>query len=273
MNGIQEIRLDVFNKIILIHSYDEVCTGLITSIYQNLICSSQNDADINYEVSYDSSCKQFNLSRNGVNFQIAETPSDFIYYLEKDFTIETQKLKPDFFYLHAAAISKREKIILISGDSGAGKSTTVWALLHHDYKYLSDELAPVNLDNYSILPFPHALCLKNKPPNAYPLPENTIMLDRTTHIPIEHHLDLHHPNKVLNHIFFIQYDQSINRTLVNELSEAESTLQLYKNGLNQLAHPNDGLLTANQIIRRTPCHSIKFSDIKNAINIINDIID
>ena len=53
----------------------------------------------------------------------------------------------------------------VLGKTGAGKSTTAWGLLHHGFSYLSDELAPIDLETLEVLPYRHALCLKRRPPS------------------------------------------------------------------------------------------------------------
>jgi len=54
------------------------------------------------------------------------------FLLEKELTIELQKIRRELYFLHAAALSLADKAFLNRGSPGTGKSTTVWALLHHD---------------------------------------------------------------------------------------------------------------------------------------------
>jgi hypothetical protein len=48
---------------------------------------------------------------------------------------------------------------LLAADSGSGKSTTTWALLHNAFSYLTDELCRVDLGTSRVFPYPRALCL------------------------------------------------------------------------------------------------------------------
>jgi hypothetical protein len=94
--------------------------------------------------------------------------------LKKELTIDLQKIRRELYFLHAASLSLAGQGLLIVAASGRGKSTTAWALLHHGFDYLSDELAPVDLGSLRVQPYPHALCLKKAPPLPYSLPERTL---------------------------------------------------------------------------------------------------
>lgn len=49
-----------------------------------------------------------------------------------------------FSAIHSSAIEMGEQAVLISGGSGAGKSTTALSLIHAGYRYLADDIAMVN---------------------------------------------------------------------------------------------------------------------------------
>jgi hypothetical protein len=94
--------------------------------------------------------------------------------LKKELTIDLQKIRRELYFLHAASLSLAGQGLLIVAASGRGKSTTAWALLHHGFDYLSDELAPVDLGSLRVQFYPHALCLKKAPTLPYSLPERTL---------------------------------------------------------------------------------------------------
>ena len=66
---------------------------------------------------------------------------------------------------------------------GTGKSTLTLALAEHGLEYLSDELAPVDLERLTVAPYPHAVCLKSAPPPPYDLPQGTLNVNAGSRCP------------------------------------------------------------------------------------------
>ena len=86
--------------------------------------------------------------------------TDVLAWLDDALTIGVQHHRQDLFFLHAAALVRDGRAVLLIAESGGGKSTTTWAALHHGFALLSDELAPVDPDSLVVEPFPRAICLK-----------------------------------------------------------------------------------------------------------------
>ena len=72
-----------------------------------------------------------------------------------------QLLAIDAVVFHAAVLSLDDKLVLIPGRAGIGKSTIAASLIGLGLKLLSDELAPVNPDDLSISPCPLPIGLRN----------------------------------------------------------------------------------------------------------------
>lgn len=68
---------------------------------------------------------------------------------------------PAVHSLHAAAVARRGRALLLPGTGGAGKSSITLELLRLGWSYLSDDLAPILRHNGRIIPFPKALGIKD----------------------------------------------------------------------------------------------------------------
>lgn len=68
-----------------------------------------------------------------------------------------------FVVLHAAALSREGRAVLVSGPSGAGKTTLALALLEAGWRLLSDDFAPLERATGLVHPFLKALGLRPGP--------------------------------------------------------------------------------------------------------------
>lgn len=182
----------------------------------------------------------------------------FLFHFEKDLTIALQRRRADLYFLHAAALERDGRGLLLVAESGAGKSTTTWGLLHHGFRYASDELAPIDLARREVHGFPHALCLKTDPPGPYPLPPGTLRTSRTRHVPVSLMPSPLAPEPFApDAIVFVQYRPELDRPTLAPLGQAEAAARLYVQALNPLAHPEDGLDAALAIVRGARCLSLE----------------
>ena len=220
--------------------------------------SGDPPADLGYSLRRDAD--GFVLERSGRQPLLATETGELLYLLEKDLTIELQKLRRDLYFLHAGALVWRGTAVLVVGASGAGKSTLTWALCHHGFRYLSDELAPIELGDLRVHGYPHALCLKAAPPEPYALPASTVETAFTLHVPAD---EL--PAGVaapVQAIFFLGSDVSApDEPAVRSLSAAEAGARLLANALNPLAHAADGLDPALAIAQRVRRFELRRGDL------------
>jgi hypothetical protein len=212
--------------------------------------------DLDYSVICNEGVGSFSLVRDGQAALDGSGLSDFLYLLEKDVTVELQKRRADLLFLHSAAIDWQGRACLIAAESGRGKSTTTWALLHHEFGYLSDELSPIDLNSMQVFPYPHALCLKRLPP-GYPLPKEALHLGRTIHVQTRFLPTAVIPGpRPLGAVFFVHYRPDISAPELRAISPAAATARLYVTALNPLAHPNRGLDAAVRIAEHVPCYML-----------------
>jgi hypothetical protein len=204
----------------------------------------------------------FTVTRDGALTGTAADAGDFLYLLDREILVQAQKLRPDLYFVHAAVVELGGKAFLLVAASGGGKSITTWALLHHGFRYLSDELAPFDLPQLSVHPYLRALCLKDEPPPPYRLPAATIYTSRTMHVPATE-LPLCHARRPVPvaALFFIHYEPERIVPLLERLSSATAATLLYANVLNALAHQTDGLDAALRIAAACPCFRVTAGDL------------
>ena len=235
------------------------------------MASPQEDSppDMEFSVESGETSSSLSLVRRGYAAQAADDSSGLLFLLEKQVTIELQKRRADLFFLHAAAITLRGRACLLAAESGGGKSTTTWAMLHHGFDYLTDELSPVDVRSMRVFPYPHALCLKRQPPDSYPLPPSAMHLGRTIHVPACSlpGAAISEP-RPLGAVFLLKYDRVLRAPAVRAIGPAEAGARLYANALNALAHTDHGLDAVARIAEHVPCFTVSSAGLPATCSLI-----
>ncbi len=255
-------------------SADKHTLNLLTKNYSGLVHASTGLGQINYVTSYQSETGHFYLTRADNKLNKYDNQADFIYFFEKDLTVELQKLRPDLFFLHSAALRLNDKTILIIGHSGAGKSTTTWALTHHGFEYFTDELSPVDLNTMQVTAYSHAICMKHDPPAPFQLPDETLITNRTKHIPVEClPAGIASGTGKITHIFFVHYKPDQRNVVIQPISPALASAKVYANALNQLCHEDSGLPAAAKIAMACDSYSLEFNNVEQACQEIQNLLE
>jgi hypothetical protein len=261
------LQLEVLDCGVQIDCVDEDARALLQNAYRSFK-RPFSQTQINYQVTRGLAGSLF-IARHGACPQISRGLGDFICKFDKDLIIETQKLRPDLYFVHAAVVAFRDRAIALVAPSGFGKSTTTWALLHHNFQYLSDEIAPIEPRTFRVLPFPRALCLKNNPPRDYSLPLDVIATGRTVHVPtgVLPNGTITEPLS-LDSILFLRFLGEDEVPRLKRLGAAESTVRLCTNALNPLAHRDCGLDSAMAIVANARCYELLTGNLRSTCELI-----
>lgn len=235
------LTLNVLERGVRVSCVDHETHALLRALYGSLQ-GHPKWVDLDYTVGRSGVPATYYIERRGRDRLTAPDDGAFLALFDDDLTIELQKLRHDLYVVHAAVVQYRAGAVMLVARSGGGKSTLCWALLHHGLGFLSDELAPVDLETLTVYPYRRALVLKRDPAPAYPLPAAVL---RTTRGFCASPDDM--PGAVpttpspLAAVFFLHHEAATSSPSVRALSPAEAAARLYANALNPLAHPGDGL--------------------------------
>ena len=196
--------------------------------------------------------------------------SDALAWLDDELTVGVQTRRPDLLFLHAAAITRGERVALLVAESGGGKSTTTWAALHHGFSLLSDELAPVEPASLLVHPYLRSICLKSRPPRGYPLPAGALHGGGAHMIPTR--LLPTAPAGPLAMIAFVSYQPKDPQPSLRPISVAESAARLYAQSLNPLAHRADGLEAVLRVASRARSFVLRSGDLPRTCALLTDAL-
>lgn len=199
--------------------------------------------------------------------------ADLVYFLEKEMTIALQTLRCDLFFVHGAVIDVSHGCTVLVGESGIGKSTLAWELCNRGFAYMSDELAPIDPVANSVTPYPHAICLKSEPGTPFPRPDEIVRTSSTLHVPVDSIPTLiRREPSTLRNIVFLARDGENSGADARPIEHSEAAARLYANGLNQLAHANDGLAAAAKIVSQADCYILARSSISTTRDAVQEIL-
>ena len=105
---------------------------------------------------------------------VLDDEDSLLFHLDGEIILALQYERSDLLFLHAAAVASADRVAVLSASSGTGKSTLTLATIFEGLNYLSDELAPIDLQRFTVEAYPRALCLKAPPPLPHVLPQGTI---------------------------------------------------------------------------------------------------
>ena len=120
------LQLEILDCGVQIECIDENTHSLLQNAYG---CFQRpiKETQLVYHISPSVSGGVF-IERRGGCLEIAREPGDLLSKFDKDLIVETQKLRPDLYFVHAAVVAFRGHAIALVAPSGFGKSTTTWAL-------------------------------------------------------------------------------------------------------------------------------------------------
>lgn len=180
-----------------------------------------------------------------------------------------------FQILHAGCVAKRKRAILLSAPSQAGKSTLTLSLVKQGWDYLSDELAPVHLDNWYVQPYPCPISLRAGAELLFPdLVSPGMDAAEKRHVA---------PDKVraacvsngaeLGAIVLPQFRPGV-RCELRRLAPKQALVWLAGARLN---NPKDSTVssfqTVTQLVQRTSSYFLAYGDRTEACSVLDDLAD
>lgn len=270
------LSLTVFDCQVTIQCEDANTRALLVANYGHLQGPLQREG-LRYVVSRpqrQSGAPIFTIVKPGHAPLTAADAGAFLFLFEKDMTVALQHIRRDLYFVHAGVLTFRHRAFMLVGPSGRGKSTLTWALLHHGCGYLSDELAAIDLRTREVWPYPHAICLKQEPPPAYPLPPQILRTPQTLHIPV----DLlpgggERESAPLIAAFFLHDRRETFHPALQPLGKAAATAHLLANALNPLAHPEAGLDGALALMAGIVPFELRSADLTTTCTLIREALD
>lgn len=193
-------------------------------------------------------------------------PAALLVHIDKSITIDLQHLRPDLLFVHGAVLARNGRAAIVSAPPGTGKSTFTLAALHLGLEYLSDELAPIDLERLTVYSYPRAMHLKTPPPVPYSLPPGVLTHGSGYHVPVIPAVLPVEPARIAA-LIFLQRDRHTSEGL-QPITPASGATRLIANTLNLLAHPAAGIDAAAKLSRAVTCFELDATNLAAASNAV-----
>ena len=161
----QLIQYYSFNNTIIKVGFDsEETKSLIHQKYRHLATNHVNSYDVEYSV-FNSDHSLFIFRNNQI---IGSWDSTQLHEFQGKFSMELMcsfynKTEHDWMgVFHASTISKNNRSIMFTGNSGNGKSTLVSILMVNGFNVIADDFSPILREDFKTYCFPSAISIKEK---------------------------------------------------------------------------------------------------------------
>ncbi|MCG3139021.1 MAG: hypothetical protein HJJLKODD_02898 [Phycisphaerae bacterium] len=212
---------------------------------------------------------QYIVRSSGREFFAGHETGSIIPELEFALNQQTILRNPQYLIYHSAAMEFEGQGVLLPADSGTGKTTLTTYLLARGWRYLSDELGVVDPQTWMLHPYPKAPCIKAEglalieqlgltvyPHDGFRLRDKR---QRFYISPTQLGRQAIAPAVPLRHIIFLGRGQ-VPGPYVEQFSTAESTMYLYRTSVNPMAHREQGLARAIDLVQHCNVWAMALGD-------------
>jgi HprK-related kinase A len=180
--------------------------------------------------------------------------------------------------LHASAVERDGKVLVMTGLSGSGKSTLSALLGHHGWRFMGDEFVLIDPESGHSVPFPRLISLKNEAIGAM---QATVLDGRfgplMTGTPKG---DIRHMVPSANAIAAM--DQGARPSLllfprfgfagaVREVAPGETFMRMTQASTNYVALGETGFRAMTQFVRSVPARAIDYQSGEEAIALVETL--
>jgi hypothetical protein len=173
------------------------------------------------------------------------------------------KATRDFVLLHAAAVARGGRVVLLPAAPDAGKSTTAAALLGAGFEYLSDELGAIDPISAQVFPFEKRISLDQEALRFFPGIEERLddrhglsgaLIDRYVR-PEDLGSSVARPGPVSS-VVFLGADRD-GPPRLEPIAAAAAVAELARNAFNLHIYGADGVVLMSKVVREARAYALE----------------
>jgi hypothetical protein len=187
--------------------------------------------------------------------------------------VQAARRTGSYLLVHAGAVSSPSGDgLVLTGSSGAGKTTLVAALVRAGFGYLSDETAPFDPVSRRLFPFPRLLALKAGSVDLFPeVGGQAVALGDQWFVPAT----ALRPGSVgepcvARWLISIRYEIG-QPTVLAETTRADAVMDLCRNAMNLHHYGGRALPLLADVARAAHCYRLVWSDLSEAVAMVTGL--
>jgi hypothetical protein len=192
-------------------------------------------------------------------------PSVVVDFVVEEILLEFMRARKEFLWLHAAAVERSGRAIVLAGESGQGKSTVSTFLCSLGWSFMSDDVLALRLDEDEVLPFPLT-------PRRRIQATRKVLADGLSSLPKEDvDLDpdsLRRAPTTIGAVVFPMF-RPMELPSLDRKSRGEGALELLSHTRNIVDHGPAAAARIAALMRRVDSYSLRFGFDREGIQLIN----
>ena len=186
-------------------------------------------------------------------------------YLKYELLVQFIRKRQDLLWLHAAAVERSGKALIVAGPSGQGKSTMSTRLCEMGWSFMSDDIAPVRMAANEVLPFPQSPFRRIGGTREVDRPTLESLEKEPVSIPPE---SIRREPAPIAAIVFPVYRPETESTLV-PMASGNAAFELLRSYTNFIDHKESGVARASELARQIPAYQLIYSEGIDAAALLN----
>ncbi len=251
-----------------------------SQLYPNCRSKRSGRADIVYSLKMKNNSNAstiYEVLVDGNNKYQTTIKSELFSSLEWMITCNALSHLHEFFQLHAGAVVKDEKIILLPANHGQGKTTLTLSLIKDHYRCLSDDIVLIDPETIGIVPFPRNFLIKDKSINE--LAGSHLIDKKNGYYCKSEDILYYNPypenkpstkNAKPYAIIELKHGRRFNSEL-RPVSKSEMCIKLLKQSFNIHNYKRDGVTILAKLVRESKCYSLKTNSVEDAVRLVSQI--
>jgi hypothetical protein len=189
-------------------------------------------------------------------------------YVKRQLLMQFIRERQDLLWLHAAAVERKGKALLVSGPSGQGKSTLATLLCERGWSYMSDDIAPVRMSSNDVLPFPLVPFRRIAARRRVARVALETLEKEMVHIPSD---SIRRESATIGGIVFPIYRPRARSTL-ERIAPGNAAFEILRSYTNFVDHKESAVTRASELARTIPAYELTYGAGRAAAILLNSVL-